>query len=283
MPNQTVKIVTDSASDLPAALVEQHKFGIVPLTVRFDDEEFVDQIELTTADFWKRCETSDILPSTAAPSPGSFAEAFRAAKAEGFDAVVCVTLSGGLSATYQNAVAGRELAKEDIDIRIVDSLSCTVAEAAICLGAAASAESGATADEVEAETRKIVASQKMLGSLDTLENLKKNGRIGAAGAFFAALLSVKPIITIEDGIVKPKGKQRTRSRALRTMAEMVIAEQPISRVGVCHSGAPDVDDFIEMLAPVAKREDILLTEMGATIGVHGGPRLIAVTFSTQPE
>lgn len=276
-----VKIVTDSASDIPPSLAEQKSIEIVPLTIRFDEEEYVDRLELTADEFWSKTASASTLPSTAAPSPGAFEAVFRAAADQGHTGVVCINLSSKLSATFQAATTAAAAVKDVIDVRLIDSGTCTVGEATLCLEAADLAAGGASLDEVAQAVEDLRGRIRLFGTLDTLENLKKGGRIGAAGAFFASLLSVKPVITIEDGEVKPSSRQRTRSKALAHLAQMVVDAAPIDHVAVAHSGAPDLDEFLERLSPVVSKDQLLVTEIGPVIGTHGGPRLIAVSYAVK--
>src|SRR5688572_20349389 len=130
-----IRVVTDSACDLPQALADEHRIEIVPLTIRFGDEEFVDRRDLTPKEFWARCASSAVLPETAAPSPGAFEEAYRKAKAEGCDGVVCITLSAGLSATFQAAELAAKSVGDDLTIKVIDSRTLTMGLGNLCLSA----------------------------------------------------------------------------------------------------------------------------------------------------
>jgi DegV family protein with EDD domain len=224
---------------------------------------------------------SSALPSTAAPSPGLFEKTFRELATDDAQAVVCINLSSKLSATYQAAINGADMAKDAVDVRVVDSTFCATAQATLCRRAVELAATGATADEVVDGVNAMLSQLQMFGTLDSLDNLRKGGRIGAAGAFFASLLSVKPIIKIVDGEVQPDSRQRTRTRALQFLAQRVIENGPVTNVSVAHSGAPDIEQFVKLLDPVATREEITISEIGPTIGTHGGPRLIAVSFTKE--
>jgi len=278
--NKPVKIVTDSACDLPEAIVASAGIEIVPLTIRFGEEEFTDRQDLSPSEFWRRTAQASDLPSTAAPSPGSFEAAFLKAANSGAEGVVCITLASKLSATFQAATTGAAMVKDIVDVRVIDSETCTVSEGTLCIEAAASSGRGATLDEVVVSVENLKPRLRLFGALDTVENLRKGGRIGAAGAMFASLLAVKPVITIEGGEVKPKARQRTRSRALRYLAGLVTEHGSVEHVRVAHSGAPDVAEFLEMLRPVVDPKSVMVADIGPTIGVHGGPRLIAVSFAT---
>jgi DegV family protein with EDD domain len=270
-----VKVVTDSACDLDDALVEELGIAVVPLSIRFGDEEFVDRVTLSPQQFYDKMATSATLPETAAPSPGAFEQAFRAALDGGADGVVCVNLSGSLSATIQSAQnAARSL--DGAPVRIVDSRSVTAGLGTQVLEAAKLARSGASLDEVAALVEAMVPRTRVFGTLDTLDNLKKGGRIGGAQALLGQLLSVKPMIEIRGGVVEEAGKPRTRSKAIKQLVERVRDHGAIEHVCVMHGFAPDVDELVAQLADFNPTVGII----GATIGAHGGPRVLGVTFQT---
>ena len=276
----SVSIVTDSASDLPKDLVAERGITVVPLTVRFgDDREIVDG-SISPEEFWTRCNASSVLPQTSAPSTGDFEEAFRKAAAGGVDGIVCVTLASGLSATYASASAAAESLKDEIPVRVIDSETASMGEGLITLAAAELAATGAGLDEVEVETRSAVARTKVFAALDTLEFLKKGGRIGGAQAFLGSLLSIKPIIEVGDGKVEPESKQRTRARAMQYLADKAKASAPHARLAVVHGRAPDVEEFTDMLRDAAPEGEIIVSDVGAVIGAHSGPRLLGVTFQS---
>lgn len=277
--------MTDSASDLPAEVADELGIEIVPLSIRFGDEEFIDREELTVAEFWSRCANSPELPETAAPAPGQFEAAYRELAGDGATGIVVVTLSGALSATIQSAeLAARSIADDEsvgdggLDIRVVDSRSVTLGIGTIAIACARSARDGATLDEVEALARDLAERTRVIGALDTLENLKKGGRIGNAKALLATALSIKPIIEVVDGVVEQGGKQRTRSKALRHLVDKVSSHDgEIHDLAVLHADCSDVDVFVEMLRPHYDGE-IVIGEIGPVIGAHGGPGTIGVAF-----
>jgi len=273
----TVRVVTDSAADLTDDLAAALGVRVVPLTIRFGAEEFVDRQDLTPEQFYARCAASPMLPETAAPSPGAFEAAFSAMFAEGAESVVCVNLSSGLSATMQ-AAENAARACEGRDIRIVDSKSVTWGLGSQVVAAARAAKDGATADEVVAVVADMIPRTRVYGSLDTLENLKKGGRIGNAQALLGTLLSIKPLVAVEDGVVEEAGKARTRSKALKVLVDKVAEAGKVENLAVMHGQAPDLDEFLGLLSAVHPRDDIHVGDIGATIGVHAGPRVMGVTF-----
>jgi len=276
----TVHIVTDSSCDLTEAETSAHGIGVVPLSIRFGSEEFIDREQLSVEAFYAKMASTGLLPETAAPSPGRFEQEFRAAAEAGADSVVCINLSGELSATVQSARNAAKGLEGQLDVRVIDSLSLTGGLGTMVLDAAAAAADGADADAVEKLVRDMVGRTQIYGALDTLENLKKGGRIGSAKALLGSMLSVKPLIHIADGAVEEAGKQRTRRRALEWLRDTLFAEPTVEELSVLHGEAPDIDVFLEMIAPRYPRESIRIGKIGAVIGTHGGPGVIGMCYLT---
>ncbi|NBO32752.1 MAG: DegV family protein [Actinobacteria bacterium] len=275
----TIRIVTDSACDLPQQLADEHGITIVPLTFSFGDEEFVDRASLTPAEFWARCSASPVLPQTAAPAPGKFAAAFSKLASGGATGILVVTISAELSATLQAAEQGAKDAGVSIPIRFVDSRSASMGEGINVLAAARLAASASNIDDLAAQVRSLAERTRVWGALDTLENLKKNGRIGGAKALLASALAIKPIITVKDGKVAEGGKQRTRSKALEFVIEQFRNDGAVSNVAVLHAECSDVDAFVARLRETYKGE-IVVGNIGSVIGSHTGPGTIGVTYHT---
>ena len=279
-PMARIRVVTDSACDLPAELAAAQGITVVPLSIRFGSEEFVDGSTLTTDGFWSRCKASDVLPETAAPSPGAFQEAFLAAAADGYDGVLCINLSSEVSATYQAAVAAAKGVGDRIPVRTVDSRSLTMGLGLIVLDAAERAADGATLDELVDRVEGLIPKAQVFGVLDTLDHLEKGGRIGGARALLGSLLSIKPVVSLVDGKVEEESKQRTRSRSLRYLAEKAIDSPPISRLAVCNGAAADIDDFMAMVRDVATEHPLVLVDLGPVVGTHTGPGTIGLCIIT---
>ena len=163
-------------------------------------------------------------------------------------------------------------------MRVVDSRSITMGLGTLCVQAAEAAAGGADVDEVVAVVEAGVPRTRVYGALDTLDNLRKGGRIGGAQAMIGSLLSIKPMIDVSTGVVEAESKQRTRARALRHLASRVTEHGPVEHLAVMHGDAPDVEQFLDLLAEHHPRQDILVGQIGATIGTHGGPRVMGVTF-----
>ncbi|MBO0728800.1 MAG: DegV family protein [Acidimicrobiaceae bacterium] len=273
-----IRVVADSACDLPDAVLVEHGIGLVPLRIRFGGEELVDRSELSTKEFWVRCGSTEQLPETSAPSPGAFQAAFESMASEGADGVVCVNLSSKLSATIEAARQAARALDGTIPVRVVDSLSVTLGEGLVALEAAQEAAKGSSLDDVAAAAQRAVDHMKVYGAIDTLENLKKGGRIGGAAALLGSLLAIKPVIEVRDGVVEQESKQRTRVKSLNYLAEKVHQAGPMSRLAAFGADAPDMDQFLGLLKGVTPNEPLFVGDIGPVIGTHCGPRAIGVAW-----
>jgi DegV family protein with EDD domain len=276
-----IRVVTDSACDLSADMAAAQGLTIVPLSIRFGSEEFVDGSTLSTDEFWARCKASSVLPETSAPSPGAFQEAFVAAADDGYDGVVCINLSSEVSATYQAAVAAAKTVSDRIPVRTVDSRSLTMGLGLMVLEAAELASGGSSLDDLVERVTSLIPRTLVYGVVDTLEHLEKGGRIGGARALLGSLLSIKPVVTLIDGRVEEESKQRTRARSLRYLADKAKEAPPISRLAVCDGAAPDIDQMLGMLDGVPTDHPLVVTDLGPVVGTHTGPGTIGVCILTR--
>ena len=274
----TVRIVTDSSSDLSDAEIAEHGIEVVPLSIRFGDEEFEDRTELSVQAFYDKLATSSVLPETAAPAPGKFEAAFRRQADAGATAVVCINLSSGLSATMQSARNAATALEGQLPVHVVDSRSITTGLGTQVRLAAAAGAGGASAAEVVALVEDLARRTRVFGALDTLDNLKKGGRIGGAQALLGSLLSIKPIVDISSGEVEEAGKARTRRKALEALRDIVAKAGAVEQLTVTHGLAPDEDQMLELLDPIQPRATIRTGTIGPVIGTHGGPRVMGVTW-----
>lgn len=285
MSSTDVRIVTDSSCDLPEEIATDLGIVIVPLSIRFGDQEFIDREDLTPAEFWTRCVNSPTLPETAAPAPGLFEAAYRSLADEGATGVVVLNLAADLSATMQSAeLAARTIAEDDsldVDVRVVDSRTATIGLGTIVVACAKAARDGATVDEIEQLAGVLAARTRVFGTLDTLENLKKGGRIGNAKALLATALSIKPMIEIADGQVEEAGKQRTRSKALRHLiSKLQSYGGEIDNLAIMHADCSDVDVFVDMVKAEYDGE-IIVGDIGPVVGAHAGRGTIGFAFQVR--
>ncbi|MEI6299387.1 MAG: DegV family protein [Actinomycetota bacterium] len=274
----TVRIVTDSSCDLPQAMADALGIRIVPLSVRFGDTEYIDRTTITATEFWSKCAASATLPETAAPSPGSYEETYRSLAAEGATTIVVVALSSDLSATMQSAELAARAVAPGIDVRIVDSRNASMGLGLTVLACAELAKTGASADEVVARAHSVIPRTRVFAALDTLDNLKKGGRIGGAKAMLATVMSIKPLISITNGLVEEAGKQRTRSKALAHLVDILRNQEvPIERLSILNAQCSDIDAFVAMVKEVYTGE-IIVGDIGAVIGTHAGQGTIGIVF-----
>jgi fatty acid kinase fatty acid binding subunit len=274
----SVRIVTDSAADLSADEVAQLGVEVVPLSIRFGAEEFTDGVDLSVAEFYQRLASSADLPETAAPSPGAFEAAFRRQADAGADSIVCINLSSGLSATLQSAQNAATAVAGDIDVRVVDSRSITSGLGTQVTLAAEAAAGGAGPDEVVQLVEDLRGRTHVIGALDTLDNLRKGGRIGGAQALLGSLLAIKPLLDISSGEVEEAGRARTRRKALEALRNQIYDLPAVEHLCVAHGMAPDLDEMLALLAPKFPADKVRVTIIGPTIGTHGGPRVMGLTW-----
>jgi len=274
----TVRIVTDSACDLSDEELATWGIGMVPLSIRFGNDEFVDRTELPTDEFYRRLASSTDLPETAAPSPGAFMEMFNSMAADGATAVVCINLSEALSATIQSARTAASSEEVEIDVHVVNSKSVTGGLGSIVLSAAEAAKNGASAEEIVALVEEQRDRTRVYATLNTLENLKKGGRIGGAQAALGTMLSIKPLLDLSTGEVVAAGKQRTRKRSLDWVREQLEQAGEVENLAILHSNADDIDAFLASVADLPNAQKARTNVIGAVIGTHGGPGVIGITY-----
>jgi DegV family protein with EDD domain len=277
-----IQVVTDSACDLTEERAEELGVRIVPLSIRFGLEEFVDREQLSTKEFWDRVVTGTEVPETAAPAPGAFRKVFEESAEQGKDGVLCVTLSSKLSATYQAAcTAAAELSdqiKNRLEIRVIDSLTLTLGQGLLVLAAVELAEEGASLDEVAAAVEEMSTRTRVYGVVESLDFLRRGGRIGGAAHLVGSLLSIKPVIEVRNGVVEVESKQRTRPRSLQYLAGKALEAGPIERLGVANGAASDIDDVLDILRKADTQHETIVTDLGPVIGSHAGPGTIGVCF-----
>jgi DegV family protein with EDD domain len=272
-----VHIVTDSACDLSDQLVKEHGIVVVPLTIRFGDEELEDRRQLSPAEFWERCKGKGALPETAAPSPGSFQAAFQQAVDEGAEAVLCLTISSKVSGTYASAVTAADTF-DTAPVRVIDTYSLTMGQGLLVIAAAEDATAGKGLDDVVEATEDRIGRTRIYGVIGGLEHLQRGGRIGGARALVGSLLNIKPVIQLKDGEVAEESKQRTRARALAYMTEKVKADAPVERIAVADGACDDFPAVLASLEGIATEHPLLPVELGPVVGTHAGPNTVGVCY-----
>lgn len=273
----SVRIITDSSADLTVEQADELGVRIVPLTIRFGDDEYTDVIELSPASFYEKMASSSDLPETAAPSPGAFEQAIREAGADG-DPVIVINLSGELSGTVSSARAAAKAIGDDIDVRVIDSKSITATLGMKVIAAAEAARAGRSVDEVEQLVQDMIPNGRVFGALDTLDNLKKGGRLNAAEAVLGSMLSIKPIIDISGGKADAAAKVRTRKKALAWLRDRLYEEPQLDDLAVCSGNAKDLDAFLDLISDRYPRDSVTIWTIGPVIGSHAGPGVVGIAW-----
>ena len=277
-----IAIVTDTDASLPKEIAAQYGIRQVPINIHFGEESFQSGVDLDDAGAFERIAREGRLPTTSAPSPGQFAEAFQDAFAGGAEEVVCFCVSSDISATYAAARAGKEMLPGQ-EITVVDTRTLTIAQGFTVLAAAEAVQDGASAEDAVARGLDVRDRCHVYAALSTLKYLAMSGRVPHLAAGVADLLNVKPILTVRDGTLDMLERVRTRRRAWKRLIDLAneaAAGRTIERMAIVQIvAAEDAAVFEEQLrAGVPCPEEILTVEMSPGMSVHGGAGFIGVAF-----
>jgi DegV family protein with EDD domain len=275
-----VKIVTDVEAGLAPELMERFGIKTIPLWVHFGEESYQEGVNLTREDFYERLTSSSEFPKTSQASVGQFMELYRSIVEAGHE-IVSIHISSKLSGTYQSASeASKQLPEAKIDV--VDSLQASLAESILVWRAAEWAEVGLNREEIVARLQPMIKHTRLLFMVDTLEYLRRGGRIGGAAALLGTLLQVKPILTLTDGVIDTCDKARTRKRALARLKDLVLeAAGENTGVDLCvvHVQCLEAAETLaEKLSAELKPRRLFIDLMGPGIGAHVGPGTIGVAI-----
>lgn len=273
----TVKIVTDSSSDIPPEIARELDITVVPLSVRFGVQTYRDGIDIMPEEFYRRLVDEPVHPATAAMSPGDFASVYDnlAGQAEG---IISIHLSQKVSATYNAAVQGRSLmANKGCPVEVIDSRFVTIALGLITIGAARAAKAGKDMQEIVDQVNALVPCMRVYGILDTLKYVMKGGRLGRAGPIVSSILPVKPVLTMKDGKVAPIGAARTRNSAIERLCGLIASVPMVQELGIAHSTTEEeLLSFVERIKSILPGVKPVISKLGPALGVHGGPGSILV-------
>jgi DegV family protein with EDD domain len=276
-PVARVAVVTDSASDLPAETAERHGIRVVPLVVNFGSQSFRSGVDLSTDAFWERMTAPDApFPTTATSGPGEFRSVYAAAFEDGADAVVSVHVASTLSGTIKSAEVARGMLPER-EIHIVDTRTASMAVGLLALLAAELAASGTPAAEIIQMVERRSADVDLYVALDTLEYLRRGGRISGAQAAIGTLLSVKPIITVRDAAVETADRVRTAGKARVRLLDL-MSQRPVERIAILYTPPADPISFRDELVPRipggVAADQVSVQPVGPSVGPHLGPGVV---------
>jgi DegV family protein with EDD domain len=274
----TIKIVTDSAADLPSVLTEELDITVVPVYLRFGKQVYRDRVDISEEEFYQRLLNDPVHPNTTQPSPQDFANIYDKLSREA-DGIISIHITSKLSGTYNSAVLGRKMVSERCPIEIVDSQTLSIAVGLMVIQASKMARSGMSLQQIVDETNKIIPNVHLLILFDTLKYLVKGGRIGRAKGLVGSVLNVKPLLTVRDGELMPSGQVRTRSKGMDRLLDFVKDATEIQDLAILHSTTPDeAQALAERTSPVFPKERTILARLGPGLGVHGGPGILAVAL-----
>ncbi len=277
----SIRIVTDSTADLPPEVASKYQIEVVPLTVLFGDEELRDGVDITAERFFRRMQREAELPTTSQPSAGTFREVYERLAGEGATEIISIHISSKLSGTLEAAYQGAA----GLDVRIVhvDSQITSLALGLGVIAAAEAARDGATVDEARALVEDQFHRTHTFFVLDSVENLRRGGRIGRAQGFIGSLLKVKPILAFEAGEVVPIARARTRPKAIEEALRRAAACRPIIQAMAVHATTPDDLEYVaSRLRGIAPDAPVLTGMLGPTLGVYGGPGLLGLAVVSSP-
>jgi DegV family protein with EDD domain len=282
-----IRVVTDSVSDLEPAEAAERGIVVVPLYVTFGDREYTAGVDLSSKDFWRELTAAGAaFPTTAAPPPGAFREVFDRLLGGGADDVVYVGVGSKLSATVASAKVARDGMPADAQahVHIIDSATASMGVVLLAQMAVDLAAQGKSAAEIVNEIEHRRDDVKLYVALETLEYLKRGGRISPARAAIGSVLSVKPIITMEDGVVEMADKPRTRGRARARLLEL-LSERPVEQIWLLHGEAEGMDEFAADLAKATgfPRDKMSTHVIGPSVGPHVGPGAYGAVVLLEPS
>jgi len=270
-----VKIVTDSTADIPEDLAAELEITIVPCNVHFGLETYRDGIELSKEEFYTKLKTSPILPTTSAPAAGLFEITYRELASE-TDQILSIHLASALSAIYNSAYLGAK-AVSGVEITLIDSGQVSMGLGWLVISAAQAAQEGQPLAQIVALVEDMRPRVRVFAALDTLEYLRKGGRVGKTVAALGTLLNIKPLVEVRDSAVLPLERVRTRRRSIQRLIELVAELGPLEELAVLHTNAPqEAQRLAEEISFLHPLERILIAEAGVIIGTHAGPNGLGV-------
>jgi DegV family protein with EDD domain len=271
-----VAIITDSTSDLVPRVAAQRGIITVPLNVHFGDDVYRDQVDITTNEFMRRMANASKLPTTSQPSVGAFETAFREA-AQTYDQAVCVLISSRLSGTIQSASIAAQNVNDLIQIEIVDTFNVSYGLGFQVLRAAELAAKGLSATEIATKLRSEVNAYHIVFFVETLEHLRRGGRIGKAAQLVGSLLQLRPLLRIDEGQVVPFERTRTRSKAIDALVAFGQSFGAIEELAIIYNTTPEeARNLAERVAPLTPHREVTVAQLGPVVATHIGPDVLGL-------
>jgi DegV family protein with EDD domain len=281
----TIAIISDTDTSLPKSSLDEFGIRQASITIHFGEEILKANLEITDEQLIERVNREGKLPTTAAPSPGDFAEIYQEAFDGGADEIICLTVSGDVSATYQSALAAKEL-HPGKEITVVDTKSISMGQGFMVLKAAEMAREGKNKKEILAAVEDVRERTYLFAALETLKFMAMSGRVGSLTAEMANVLNIKPILTIKDGKLDLLEKVRTRNKAWRKVLELTVSglgSGEIENIFIFHVAAKqEAKEFEKLLRETVTCPEIIpLAEFTPGLSVHAGAGMVGVAFTTK--
>jgi DegV family protein with EDD domain len=274
----TVKIVTDSTSDISYELARTLNIEIVPVYVKFGDEVYRDGVDISGDGFYRKLATSFVNPITSPPTPADFFKVYSDCLKDA-ESIVSIHISAKISDTYDSAMKAKKLMKGKGQVEVIDSRFTSVGLALIVMAAARLANAGESISNIVEETQRNINQIRLLGLVDTTKYLVAGGRVNRAIAAVANLFQIKPLLTFKDGEVVRRGLARTYLRGMDDLCEFVEITPNVQDLAIAYSNVrAQAEELRKRLRSVFPGEKILLAQIGAGLGVHMGPGALVVAF-----
>ncbi len=269
-----VQVITDSTADLPQGMAEELGIRIVPIYLRFGDKIFRDGVDITIDEFYSLLQTSPVHPATSQPNPEDFVAAYKE-YCGNTDGIVSIHISSRISGTYNSANIAKKTIQEPCPIEIIDSKFNSGGLGLVVSAAARVAQGGANFTAVVGEARKAVSSVRMFGMFETMKYLARSGRVSKTIAAASRVLNVMPLLTFHDGEIVRAGLVRTVNRGMERIYDFVKNNTPISELTIVHSKVTEqAMELKKRLSDFIEEEKMKIAELGAGLGVHGGPGVL---------
>lgn len=265
----TIRVVTDSTCDLPPELVAEHQITVVPAYVNLGDESLRDGVDISREAFYQRLPQCSPPPTTAAPSPGQFMQAYERLAEQGVKEIISVHLSSTLSNLHAAAQMAAE-AMEHVRVRVIDARQASMGVGFAALAAARAAAAGQSLPEIAERVKSVVQRTRLFAVIDTLEFLRRSGRLNFLEAGLGGLLQIKPILKLHDGVIATE-RVRTRGQALQRLIGLLHEQLPVEQIAVAHTAARErAEELLAEVRHLLPAGEIPIVEATPAIGVHVG-------------
>jgi len=274
----SIKIITDSTSDISSELAESLGITVVPVYVRFGDKVYRDGVDLTNEQFYRMLKSSPVHPATSQPAPEDFAKIFGEC-ANKTDGIISIHISSKISGTYNSALLASNTVNSDCRIEVIDSKFNSGGLALVVMEAARMAKAGLGMNEITEKIKETIENVKMFGMFDTVKYLKFSGRVKKIFLSTASILNIRLLLTFHNGDIVPAGMARTFDKGMEKIVHLVKKNSGIKELLIVHSEVPDkANQLKEQISEFIDSGKVMILQLGAGLGVHGGPGVLLVAI-----